>query len=265
MPVRYRSRTVKKETLAHRFAADPAPRTGRVRARRRLRRGLRPRRAGRARRHQRARRRHRRHPPQQGLPVSPLRRRDAAVSRSQLRLRRPQLRAAPRPERAEAGAARGGAARQPRQGRRRRGHAVDGLRPRDEPPPRRVLPAQDRQHRVVRLPDRGRMALAVPRHGPGARGASAVALLPVDPAAVRAHRVRAAKVARTLCPRRSPSPRRCPSLNGGASTIQRPLRVGFRRGRFRGRGRRGRSRARSLRSRWRRPPCDRSRPTTPSR
>ena len=67
---------------------------------------------------------------QQGLPVPPVRRRDAAVSRSQLRPRRPQLRAAPRPERAEAGADRGGAARQPRQGRRRRGHAVDGVRPR---------------------------------------------------------------------------------------------------------------------------------------
>ena len=104
-------------------------------------------------------------------PVSPLRRRDAAVSRPQLRPGRPQLRAAPRPQRAKAGAARGGAARQPRQDRHRRGHAGDGVRPGDEPPPRRVVPAEDPQHGGLRLPDRGRMALAVPRHGAGTRGA----------------------------------------------------------------------------------------------
>ena len=58
------------------------------------------------------------------------------------------------PNEREAGADRGGAARQPRQGRRRRGHAVDGVRPPDEPAPRRVVPAPDQQHRGVRLPDR---------------------------------------------------------------------------------------------------------------
>jgi SAM-dependent methyltransferase len=57
-------------------------------------------------------------------------------------------------------------------------------------------PPQDRQHRGVRLADRRRMALAVPRHGPRAGGPPPVALLPVDPPAVRAHRVHPAEVAR---------------------------------------------------------------------
>ena len=96
----------------------------------------------------------------------------------------------------------------------------------------------------------GRVALAVPRHGPRARDAPAVALLPLDPAAVRAHRVRAAEVARVRprlarhavdgCQRPTPA---VSVFNGGA----------------------GRCPAPSPRSRWRRPPCDRSRPTTPSR
>ena len=228
---------------SHRVAGRAPPRSRRVGARCRVRRRARAPGAGGAGRGLDLRRRHRRSPQDRRRPVPHLRRADASVSRSLLRSGDAELRPPPRPQRAQARARAGGPPRQPREGLHRRGHALDGPRPAVQPPPRRIVPPEDPERSVVRLPHRGRVALDVPRHGARAGDAPPVALLPLHPAAVRPHGVRAAQA--------DPGP-----VWSNPHQTVRPSTL---------RAAAGRCRAPSPRSRWRPPPGDRSRPTTPSR
>ena len=229
MPVRYRSKTVKKETLHTVSLLAPHVDTGRVGARRRLRRGLRARRAGRARRQATFR--------ASTSSTSAATRTTRSACTTARRCRSPTAASTSwcsasccttsRTSGSWRCSRRRCASAAPRSSssRTRRRRAFDRLmnRRHGESYRRKIKSTASFGFLTA-----GRVALAVPRHGPRAGDASAVAVLPLDPAAVRAHGVPAAEVPRhpdahLVAPRRGAV---CDYSFGSRAPLSRPHRRG---------------------------------------